>query len=369
VNYMFSMTRMIVFHARRSAKAYRENRTFKILGLPVPAYLRGFFLFLNFMLMVLLILMCIQEPMFWCIGTSGDDWPTGNCAAAQATDRGYTICSMIAMFIHWLLLIDMAVFSFKLSAFVLVVRYVLSEVGRFAFAMCFLLLTFASGVTCLRHDKHEFRNVPTAAGCFLSITVGIYEGDFREYFDTPYLLITIFMFTLVAAILLINLLIAQLNCSYDFVYADMVGFARLTRCTLIVETLHTCSPVRFARFVSTLKLDHRVEFDAGDVGLSGAIQVKEPASQIPVTTDQVARYGGTCSGDMQWPADASLDEKDRFEKIEKLMMSTFAKLAKLDKKVAGGGGSERADMKLNLSNERGDSKLSTSKSADASVSG
>mmetsp|Transcript_22402 Transcript_22402/g.76757 ORF Transcript_22402/g.76757 Transcript_22402/m.76757 type:complete len:236 (-) Transcript_22402:101-808(-) len=235
--------------------------------------------------------------------------------------------------------------------------------------MCFLLLTFGSGATCLRHDKDEFRNVPTAAGSFLSITVGLYEGDFREYFDTPYLLITIFIFTLVAAVLLINLLIAQLNCSYDFVYADMVGFARLTRCTLIVETLHTCSAVRFARFVSTLKLDHRVEFDSGDVGLSGAIQVKEPASQIPVTKDQIARYGGICSGDMQWPVDASLDEEDRFEKIEKLMESTFAKLAKLDKKVAGGGGSEHADTKLSLSNDRGDSKLSSSKSADVSVSG
>lgn len=35
--------------------------------------------------------------------------------------------SMTAMFIHWLLLIDMAVFATKLSAFVLVVKHVLSE--------------------------------------------------------------------------------------------------------------------------------------------------------------------------------------------------------------------------------------------------
>jgi hypothetical protein len=41
--------------------------------------------------------------------------------------------------------------------------------------------------------------------------VGIYEGDYREMLHQPALLGAVFMFITVSAILLINLLIAQLN--------------------------------------------------------------------------------------------------------------------------------------------------------------
>mmetsp|Transcript_69068 Transcript_69068/g.179415 ORF Transcript_69068/g.179415 Transcript_69068/m.179415 type:complete len:1273 (-) Transcript_69068:209-4027(-) len=336
VNYLFSMTRMIAFHVRRSCGAYRNGRLVKVFRIPFPAYLRNFYLLLGFILTLLLMAMCAHEPMFYCIGETAD-WPTEDCDDASSVQGRYTIFSMIAMFIHWLLLIDMAVFAHKLSAFVLVVKHVLSEVGRFCVAMLFLLITFSSAAACLRHDKREFRDLPSAANCLFAITVGLFEGDFREYFDAPFLLMCIFFFVTVSAILLINLLIAQLNCSYEYVYADMVGFARLTRASLIADMLQACPPMRWSRFVATLRFDQRVEFDEGDVGLSGALQVKEPASLNPVMVDSINRYGGTCSPDMQWPAEQGQDEEDRFERIERLMQTALAKLSKTDKRHESAG--------------------------------
>lgn len=46
--------------------------------------------------------------------------------------------------VHWLLLIDMTIFSTQLSAFLLVVGHVLGEVKQFLTALTFLLLLFGS---------------------------------------------------------------------------------------------------------------------------------------------------------------------------------------------------------------------------------
>jgi len=205
--------------------------------------------------------------------------------------------------------------------------------------MLFLLVTFASSITCLNHDKYEFRDVQSAANCLFAITVGLYEGDYREFHDVPVLLVAVFFFVTLSAILLINLLIAQLNCSYEYVYADMLGFARLTRATLIVDTLATTPVARWVRFLGTLRFDAPVEFDEGDVGLSGAIQVKEPASLNPVVVDAIIRYGGTTQPDAQWPEDVSRDAEDRFDRVEKTMQSTLKRLSTVKAQHSGHTGS------------------------------
>merc|ERR1711862_1060023 len=84
----------------------------------------------------------------------------------------------------------------------------------------------------------------------------------------------------------------------------MVGFARLNRASVIVETLENCTPARWDRFVQSLDLDQPIEFNDGDVGLSGGIQVLEPSSAHTCAVDTVSRFGGSCSPDMQWPEDA-----------------------------------------------------------------
>jgi len=337
VNYVFSMVRLGFYHSSQFGRSYVMGDVIRVCRVPIPAYLKEAKSAANFLVILMLCCMWITEPMLFCAGNS-DNWPTEECEASEPVMIYYTVFSMLAMMLQWLLLTDMAAFTTKLSAFVLVCKHVLSEVGRFLFAMVFLLVTFSSSITCLQHEKHEFRDVTAAANCLFAITVGLYEGDYREFSDTPVLLGAVFFFVTLSAILLINLLIAQLNCSYEYVYADMMGFARLTRATLIVDTLATTPTHRWTRFLATLRFDMPVEFDEGDVGLSGAIQVKEPASLNPVTIDSIIRYGGSCSEGQPWPEESSKDSDDRFERVERSMAATLKKLSTVKQSASGSGG-------------------------------
>lgn len=162
-------------------------------------------------LLFLLMAMCAGEPMFYCLHQIPITGPTERCKEAESVMQLYIILAMAAMVLHWLLVINLSVFATKLAAFVLVIREVFGEVGKFMVAIIFILVTFSSAIASLRHEVAEFRTLPKAANCLFATTVGIYEGDYREMLHQPALLAAVFMFITVSAILLINLLIAQLK--------------------------------------------------------------------------------------------------------------------------------------------------------------
>jgi len=295
------------------------------------------------MLLLLLFGMCVSEPLFYCASQITTTGPTEDCDDAETALPYYTLLSMGAMVLHWLLLIDLSVFSTKLAAFVLVCKHVLNEVGKFLVAMIFILVTFSCAIASLRHDTLEFSTVPKCACCLFAVTVGLYEGDYRELTHQPALLTPVLLFVTVSVILLINLLIAQLNCSYDYVYADMLGFARLNRADIIVDTMTSCPPNRWNRFVAGLRFEQLLEFDEGDVGLAGGIQIREPASQNPISHDIIQRFGGSSSPEMQWPQDDEI-ETDRYSRIKSL-------IAQINKK-AEAGRSKGGDSSLGKSGSK-----------------
>ncbi len=62
----------------------------------------------------------------------------------------------------------------------------------------------------------------------------------------------------------------------------MVGYARLNRGNIIVTTIEGISAKRWARFLSRLVFDERMEFNEGDIGLAGGVQVTEPSNANPI---------------------------------------------------------------------------------------
>ena len=143
---------------------------------------------MGLMLLILLMAMCAGEPMFYCAYTIPETGPTERCEEAEEVMQLYIILAVLAMILHWLLVINLSVFATKLAAFVLVIREVLSEVGKFMVAIVFILVTFSSAIASLRHDVMEFSTLPKAANCLFATTVGIYEGDYREMLHQPALL-------------------------------------------------------------------------------------------------------------------------------------------------------------------------------------
>ena len=70
----------------------------------------------------------------------------------------------------------------------------------------------------------------------------------------------------------------------------MVGFARLERIEIIVETMPGVSQPRWQGFVQSLLLGKRLEFNEGDITLSGGIQVIELTSFNPTTVIAIAMF-------------------------------------------------------------------------------
>merc|ERR1719393_871790 len=106
------------------------------------------------------------------------------------------------------------------------------------------------------------------------------------------------------------------------------------------------SPKSWASFLNGLKLDQRLEFNEGDVGLAGGIQVSEPASAHPTTVDMIKRFGGSTSTAIQWPEEdgAGDDDSDKFDRLEQLIKKTMERITQGHGARKGKGGASSAGM-------------------------
>merc|ERR1719428_1462636 len=203
------------------------------------------------------------------------------------------------------------------------------------------MLTFSSGISVLKHDQEDFAGIHKGLLSLMEMTMKMFDGKHYElYEDDPMVLVCVFAFLIFVSVFLVNMLIAQLTCAYESVYVDMVGYARLERVEIIVSTMPQVSEKRWLKFLDTLKLDQKVEFGAGDIGVAGGLQVLEPASANPTTVDMIKRFGGSTSVEMQWPQEdeGDGDENDRFDRMEKLIQRTLKRLSGSGGKKGKGGG-------------------------------
>merc|ERR1719502_581575 len=120
----------------------------------------------------------------------------------------------------------------------------------------------------------------------------------------------------------------------------MVGYARLNRGNIIVTTVQGVSAKRWQRFLTSLKLDERLEFNEGDIGLGGGIQVTEPSNANPTTVDMIKRFGGSTSPAMPWPEEEGTgdDDDDKFDRLEKVILRATKKMEGAGSKSSGGAG-------------------------------
>merc|ERR1712137_116674 len=111
--------------------------------------------------------------------------------------------------------------------------------------------------------------------------------------EEPILLLIIAVFNIICLIFLVTLLVAQINCAYGAIYDDMVGYARLTRGKVACDIMASVSNKRWESFIASLKLDEPLEFNEGDVGFAGGIQILEPSGLHPTTEEKIRRFGGS----------------------------------------------------------------------------
>ncbi|CAJ1371643.1 unnamed protein product [Effrenium voratum] len=292
---------------------------------PVPRYLHSTQQQGNCLLVIMLVLMYVEEPILWC-GSFSMDGPlllfTSICPETEHILNIYSIFSCFAMLLYWALLMDFTLFSMRISAFVLVCGHVLADVGLFALALVFLVLAFATAISSLDHGLADFSGVDPWLVSLVQMTLGMFPpSQYGEFQSEVAVVLAVSVFVAVVTIFLLNLLIAQLNQSYHDVFEDMQGFARLNRAGTTAVTLEQVPRKNWIRFRDQLQFDERLEFNEGDVGLAGGIQVMEPANANPITEDTIRRFGGSTAPSMPWPAEhEEMTEDDKFERLEKLIL-------------------------------------------------
>merc|ERR1711920_1189267 len=150
----------------------------------------------------------------------------------------------------------------------------------FLLALAIVILTFASALSCLFNEVPDFSGgLHIGSLKLLEMVLSMYpSGKYAELDRNIVVLIGVCLYLVVAVIFLFNMLIAQLACAYTSIYQDMVGYARLKRIKIIVETMFGIQDKRWFRFIEGLGFDQRIEFNEGDVGLAGGLQVLEPAN-------------------------------------------------------------------------------------------
>eukprot|EP00913_Durusdinium_trenchii_P003795 g3514.t1 len=226
--YVFSMGQLFVNQVRCLIGDCRSGHIIRVLKfIPFPEYLTSMMQVGNLALMICLLVLCTQDPIFHCMGKEGPLF-TQQCSGYNI--EVYSTLSMVAMLLYWALLLDLTIFSMQISAFTLVCGRVLSELGLFIGSLIFLIITFASSISALNHNCSDFTNIPAA---------------------------------------------------YGAVYDDMVGYARLTRGSIIVSALGGISSRRWQRYLETLGFE---ETPSGVVGMaeslaSGASQQSDNDSQ------------------------------------------------------------------------------------------
>lgn len=269
---------------------------------------------------------------------------------------------MITMMLYFMRLLDFTVLSNKVSAYVLMSAHVLPEVGLFTMALGFCILMFSAAVNALNEADSEFGNIAMASLSFLEITLHMFDPTyFWQMHPTGWIYFIVLSFSFCLFIFLINLLISQISSSHMAIHTEMIGFARLRRMDIVCVTSAYVSHNRWTRWVEALHLDDNLEFNQGDVGLAGGVQVSEASNLNPTTTDAIRRFGGSTSVTMQWPAEVEeRAEGERLEKVEKLLQRA---LRKMDSGRKGGSGSG-AGGSSSLARSSGSGSSGGSKSQD-----
>lgn len=336
--YIASMGQLIYVHVKKTYVDCKAGRIFKVGSATLPMYLLHWKDSVSLSLTLFLIVMFGLEPILLCFA---DDGPIFNehCKAGEAILFPYSLLSAMALFSYFLLLIDFAVFSTRISAFVLVCGRLTSEVVLFLVALSFLILAFASAVSTLEQENPNFAGIPLSSLVLLKVSFGMMGSEQYDILhDYPALMALVILYVIATIVFLINILIAQLSCAYQSTYLDMLGYARLNRGKVISETIPSVPHSRWVNFVREMALDDRVEFGEGDLGISGGIQVLEPSNLNVTTIDMIRRFGGSTSQEAQWPEETSVgDEDDRLDRMEKMIEKAMKRMSRSSKAGQGGG--------------------------------
>merc|ERR1712157_351649 len=163
----------------------------------------------NFALLIALIVMLASDPIVRCLGKDHDDLFTQECSEAKDLRYfPYSFFGMIAMFLYYMLLMDMAVFSTRVSAYVLACGRMLAEVGLFLLGLFCCTLTFSSALSCLNQKLDFFHGIHKGAFSMFKMLMNVFDTtEYEAVKDEPIVMCVAVVYVIAAYVFLLNMLI------------------------------------------------------------------------------------------------------------------------------------------------------------------
>jgi len=355
--YAFALPHLLLVHTRKVCRAFRSKTLKRCFILRVPEYWAGRQGSCGVALTLALCLMLAHEPMLWCLSSHSKHGFTADCDDAEVVSVPYRMFSSVAMLLYFALALDLAVCANRLLVFLLLCGQMVPELLLFLMALAWTTALVACIVSALDTNVEAFDGMDVSGLSLLKITMGIFPSyDFEHLEVNAAVSFLALAFSAFGLLFLGNVLVAQLTCSYQAVWKDMVGYARLSRMRIIAELLPRVKAKAWQRFVQSQGYHNRLEFNTGDVGLAGGVQVLEPAHNHPTLSDAIHRYGGSTSPSKPWPGDegdANSIEK-QFEGLENALKKTLKKLGHAKGSKGSSGSSMFCSSSGSMSQSMGD---------------
>jgi len=304
--FLLSMPSLILDHVKHLYVAFRLGDVHRTsMGVPIPLYICNMRELLSLVLALTLMIMMILEPILWCLDEqlSESNSPflilTTNCKRADAVRDVYSVCASFASLLYWILIMDLAVFSMRLYAFLLVCGQVISEVFLFLVVAVFMIIAFSTALNALDHSI-DVEGVPAWSRMLGQVITQMVPTSFYS---------------------------GQLIEAYPNSCQDLECRARLSRAGILVRMMEQVRHKTFNDFITSLRFDEPLEFNEGDIGLPGGVQVLENANDSVVTVDRIRRYGGSTSPALPWPEDEKKTSfrQERFQRLENLFLKAKSK--------------------------------------------
>merc|ERR1719440_2148940 len=137
--YLFSMGQMIYSHMGRIIGSCRRGDVVKLGKCPIPTYLTNWQDAFNLILMFVLIAAMSTEPILHCLSNPDVEMFATVCPEIKGVSGIYYTMNMVAMILYYTLLLDLAVFNNRVSAYGLVCGRMLVEIALFLLAMLCVL--------------------------------------------------------------------------------------------------------------------------------------------------------------------------------------------------------------------------------------
>eukprot|EP00438_Fugacium_kawagutii_P003756 Skav233319 [mRNA] locus=scaffold3767:250250:260784:- [translate_table: standard] len=277
--YCIGFGRLLYWHARQIFLSFKHKDFALFWGFWVPRYLTNGSHILGFLLMLDLLAMATVEPIFYCLGDSSevDSQATVRFYCDAWTDEmrlvyeawlehigtGVEIFTILGVFIYVLLIVEVGSISVRLSEYRVLCLHAMEQVMLCLAVIFITIAAFAFAIS----------------------------GMTRE--ESPLLVIVIVLFLMATYTFFFNLLVSQKRGKWQ-------------------------------KFMDSLNLEKRVDFETGDIGLAGGIKDFEPALAHPVAKDQIIRFGGHTDPSLPWPE--KIDEDRSLEQnIQKTIQKSLQK--------------------------------------------